>query len=648
MSWQNPTAFAWLGLLLPLVALYLFRPQPRPRSVTTVFLWRQTEPSSRGGRWARRLPLHPLLLLQMAVLTVLVTVLAGPSWRSRAEAPTGERVVVVLDRSASMAAGGAFETALARIHSGLDDLFEGGTQKEAMLIAVDREPEVLVPFTSSRRELELALAEVTVLEVEDRLETLRPYLSALARDHQADVWLLSDRLPEELRLPGLIADPLREPPSNNVGFSSFAVYPPEFGSQRQRPLAQMVVENYSDSAQRRRLLLERWPEEPGLGGGGAQIVWEQPLNLALGQRQVIERQIPAALLEVDRATLFRARLEPLSSDPDDDPLPSDNLAYAALTPPRPTRLAVRLEGSSSAPFLIRALEANAALQLQTAPFPESATPDLLLRYGEDDRRRPPARAAIELPSPADGQAPQSPLRAVPGAPLVSALPGSFWSDQRAQLTRSVDPQGGQVLLETVEGRPALVLQLRDGIPTLLFAFPIERSTLPLNASLPVLLGEFLERYQLHPDSERVLTLTAGDSFDRPSGPGWTGPLIWRGLLGGSPATAERTIADGAERFERLSRSGLYRLESSSGESLIVVVNSFSNSESQLATNIEPFRGRPLAASDGSSNIEVAEDRAQDSPGQGRATVRIVRWPFLLLALTLLYFEAGLLLWRRRP
>ena len=95
--------WAWLGLLiLPLVAFYFLKLK-RPRvNVPSLVLWQQVLNDHRVNSPFQRFKRNLLLLLQVILLVLIVFGAMQPFWRGRAERV--QRIPVLLDCSASMAA----------------------------------------------------------------------------------------------------------------------------------------------------------------------------------------------------------------------------------------------------------------------------------------------------------------------------------------------------------------------------------------------------------------------------------------------------------------------------------------------------------------------------------------------------------------
>ncbi len=170
MSLLSPLSLAWLGLLAPLIGLYILRRRREARVVGSTLLWDRAVRDMRAERpWQRLIPYLSLLLQALAILLAAFA-LSRPS--GIGEVPSGSRVVVVVDASASMATlmpGGDTRMEAARgVVIGLaDSLPAGGT---LMLIEAASEPAVLLAPTSDVAEIRRAIGQLRVRGAESSLE----------------------------------------------------------------------------------------------------------------------------------------------------------------------------------------------------------------------------------------------------------------------------------------------------------------------------------------------------------------------------------------------------------------------------------------------------------------------------------------------
>lgn len=180
MSFLFPAAWGWLGLALPIIALYLIRTQLERRSVSTLLFWEQIKTQSYNSALWRKLRRWLSLLLQLLFLALVTFALTQPlaPWQTAQPAST----VFVLDPSASMLAKEGDKSRWERATEVLEQRIRQlrPFDRAAILVATDP-PQVLSGWTASRRSLLDALAQARAVE---EGVSLRPAL-ALAENLQA-------------------------------------------------------------------------------------------------------------------------------------------------------------------------------------------------------------------------------------------------------------------------------------------------------------------------------------------------------------------------------------------------------------------------------------------------------------------------------
>jgi hypothetical protein len=644
MNLLSPWGLWWLLSVPLLVLFYLFRPEPRRRLSTTFFLWKRSLPDSQGGVYAKRLRSNPLLWLQLLVLILLALYLARPATSWSTVVPTAQKVVMVIDRSASMSAGGAFEQAIEKSLEAVDGLFgfaNFGSQPEVMLLAVDREPQILVPFTSDASELRTALRALKPTEISDRLESLRPFLASLITDQKAAVWVFSDHLPEELEIPGLQFSACGTEVGPNAGLVAFSVEMSQ-DTGTSKPFVYARVQNFSASAEQRLLRVEKMsldnPERVD------SVVVETSMLLPALGGQTLKESFPAARLSSSEPTLFRARLLPVpgASGPGTDGFPIDDVGYTVASPYGQQRVRVSVMPDLKASFLVRALMATQGVELLDWERLRTSTDgqalDLLIcapntKLGAKPQVRtkfevsetaPPKEAAVEV------------LRANPDQPLVKDA-GVEWSRLRVQrdATWAADP-GETVLLSTASG-PALTLKgIGEGQPTLCWRFPLAYSSLPLSPALPVLVSRFLDEYSRPASAALPGSLTTTQRHTRPAGANWKGALEIEPALAG-PLAESGQAKSGDRQLPRLGYRGIYKVKNLDlGSASLLAVNLFSTSESAC----------PRTPDDRTFSSE--ETGVGPSAGQQKRQYREATTPLAGLALLILLIEAAVFIRRGRP
>ena len=643
MSLLSPWGLWWLLSVPLLVSFYLFRPEPRRRLSTTFFLWRRSQPESQGGVYAKRLRSNPLLWLQILVLILLALYLARPATFWTTVVPTSERVVLVVDRSASMQAGGAFRQALDNAGEAVDGLFgfgNFGSEPQVMLIAVDREPQIVVPFSSDPQQLRAGLASLRPTEVADRLETLRPFLASLVTDQKATVWLFGDHLPAELELPGLQFTSCRTEVVLNSGLVAFSVeLSREDGTLK--PFVYARAQNFSASAEQRLLRVEKMSlESPDKVEA---TVLETTLLLPAGGGQTVNQVFPAARLSTADPSLFQARLMPVPGaiGAGDDGFPVDDVAYTVAPPYGKQRIRVAVPLSLKANFLVRALLATGSVELleweKLKLAPDDLPVDLLIcSPGMPLPSEPKVRTKFEV-SEAEPlkSTPVEVLSANPDQPLVKDA-GVEWGRLRVQRDPKWPVGSAETTLLYTPSGPALTLKdVGEGQPTLCWRFPLGYSSLPLSPALPVLVSRFLDEYSWPASGGLTGSVTTNERHIRPAGATWKGPLRITPTLA-SPLASAIDATPGDERLPRLGYAGFYRSNSESGARATLAANLFSPVESAL----------PRTDADRAFAKEKTGGAAPKSAQQRQ--YRESTTPLAALALLVLLIEAALLLWRGRP
>jgi Aerotolerance regulator N-terminal/von Willebrand factor type A domain len=645
MTLLAPLALTGLILLPVLVVFYLFRPEPRQQQSTTYFLWREAAPDSQGGTFARRLQSNPLLWLQLLVLLLLVLFLARPSTPWLSQAPQASRVILVLDRSASMKAGDSFDKAKREVEEAIESLLGfrlSGTTPEVMLIAVDSEPRVLVPFTKDSSLLKNTLGQLEPSEAPDNLEGLRPFLASMIKSHRAKIWFFGDRLPEALRLGGVQFTSVAQEESNNVGILSFSVQNPDTSRGQKKPFLYARLENFSGTAQQRIVRLEKLhrgkPEQVEA------LIFERSILLAAESGQTVIEPIGAFRFKTDQSSLFRLTLTSPSGS-QSDIFGSDDVAFSVVAPFSTNHVLVATSGVEAS-FLLRAIAASSGIKVvkvgQLLAQPDPPTVDLLLApAGSGLPRDLKVRSRFLLaPKPASEKRLSSKLRlADQKAPIVSDS-GVEWTRLKVELTDKTPLQSDEVaLLETAEG-PALSLSgAAQGLPTLHWRFPIAYSSLPLSPALPVVVGRFIDLYSRSSGIPVDGSVPTVEPFLRPTGTLWGGELTLDPLAGtASEAASQQTISEHSPTVRAPEYTGLYSLKSQqmkSGE--VLAVNLFSSSESKLPRDLGD-----MAFAEDESFEATPEDQSE------QVQFRSIGVPFLALALLLLLIEAAVFLRRGRP
>jgi len=183
-------------VLVPIL-LYLFRPRPRTVRTSTLPFFKWLAREHQDSAWLRWLK-HLLSLL----LSILVILAAAAALAHLVVAPSAESlrtVVVLVDRSASMAAKteegpSRLDEAVSRIEDRLAGLSAG---VGVIVMAYDRRPEVLLSRSVDPRQVHRALAKIQVRPIEGNpAEALRLARQLAALETPASIWHATDAVDE--------------------------------------------------------------------------------------------------------------------------------------------------------------------------------------------------------------------------------------------------------------------------------------------------------------------------------------------------------------------------------------------------------------------------------------------------------------------
>lgn len=173
MSFLTPLA----GLIAAAIAvpalllLYFLKLRRREVVVPSTLLWRRAVQDMQVNAPFQRLRRNLLLLLQLLLLAALAFALSRPTVSY--SPPAGKSTVILIDRSASMAAtdgqpaGSRLDEAKARAKSLVDTMSRGA---RALVIAFDDRAEIVQPFTTDTAQLKRA---IDALQPTDRRTRMR-------------------------------------------------------------------------------------------------------------------------------------------------------------------------------------------------------------------------------------------------------------------------------------------------------------------------------------------------------------------------------------------------------------------------------------------------------------------------------------------
>ncbi len=328
-------AYAWLfALVAPLVLLYFLKLRRPSINVSSLVLWRRVLDDHRVNAPFQRFRRSLLLWLQLAGLCLLALAAMQPFFGGAGDSVA--RRPILIDCSASMAArekdGGPtrLDLAKARAKALVDAL---GPGQEASVVAFASRARRVADFTSDRRRLFDAIDGITVEdEPSDVVDALRLAAALAQREPFRSVTLLSDgNVPPDadFALPFELDYELVGPGGANVGIVDLNAARGEGGGWE-------VFVRVVASADYRGAVLARLAV-------GDDVVADETIAMNPNEtRDVVFRLQGSG----DRLPL-RVSLEPDAFDA----MPSDDVAYLSLTPPRELRLWVAPALEWIAPYL---------------------------------------------------------------------------------------------------------------------------------------------------------------------------------------------------------------------------------------------------------------------------------------------------------
>lgn len=570
MSLLSPLALLGAAIIGPLiVAMYLLKLRREDRAVSSTFLWQAMVRDVEANAPWQKLRRSLLLLLQLLLLFLLVFALARPFFA--APGISGANLIVIIDRSASMAATdeppNRLEAAQARANQLIDQMPDGG---RATIIAIGGEMEVPAAATSDRRELRRAIADLRLVNGggSDLSQALTLAAALAAREQDSEVAIISDgnvTLPTDLRMPARVSFFPVGRSNANVALTALALQPNLTG---QTLFVQAT--NYGAEASTRRLDL--------FLDGAAFNAYNLSLEPSRDQSLVVE--LPAQVQVVE------ARLA------GEDGLPLDDQAFAISR--RGEAVTVRLVSDGNR-FLQTGLALLPGVEVMTVPasttvFTETvAEVPLTIFDGVVPATLPPGNLLFIGPLSSSayfsvtGELEFPVVRPLGGdQPILRNVSLSEVSVLRA--ARLVPGSWARVVVES-DGGPLLVAGERDGRRVAVLAFDLRNSDLPLQVAFPLLLSN-LVGYLAPGLGSEAAQLQPGQPLSVPVDP--TISEVRVTLPDGtvrSSLNAAVQIQGGQAIFADTNALGVYTVEELRGNAVIArqryAVNLFAPNESRI-------------------------------------------------------------------
>lgn len=645
LSWWQ-----WLlALAVPpaIVLLYFLKLKRQPLEVPSTFLWKKSIEDLHVNSIWQRLRQSLLLFLQLLLVGLALFALLRPGWRG--SKLVGDRIVFLVDNSASMSATDVAESRLAeakrRVAELIDQMRSGD---EAMIVSFSDRARVEQLFTDNRRELR---RQLQAIEPTNRATSLGEALRVAAglanpgRPAATDASAESaDSPPATLYLfsDGKFADvpgfslgnlkpvyvPIGRKDAENLGVTSFAVQRAEGHADRSQAFAR--IENYG--AREAKVTATLLHNGNIVDAAEATI----PANQASG--------VAFDLDDAHTGTL-EVRINPGGS------LAADDRAWAVVAPPRKAKVLLVTPGNDALEFALGTPKAREIAEVSVAKpdvletkehqqLAASGGYDLILYDQCQPKVMPQANTLFigRLPPLADwGYAADKPAEKR-GAPQVIDV------DSAHPLMQLIDlgnvtfaeaialklPPGGATLIDTNQGALFAVAP-REGFEDAVLASEIvgadetgnkyANTDWPLRLSFPVFILnaiEYLGGTRQATGSEsvspgRLVTLRSSSNAEKLT---VTAP-------DGQTETVSRTQG-GTFNFADADQLGVYRVLENGQPRQAFAVNLFDSAESDI-------RPRP----ENSIKIGYVEVTGE---GGGEGTRRELWRPLLLAALFVLVAE----------
>lgn len=173
----SPVLWAVLaGVPVGIIALYFLKLRRRPVQVPSTLLWRRSLEDLHVNSLFQRLRKNLLLLLQLLAVLLMMLALAGP--RIRGSSSLGERYVLAIDNSASMAAADVEPTRLEKAKAEAKKIVNAMESNDlAMVISFSDRARVVSNYTSNRN---LLLQRIDTIVPTEATTSLREALQVAA------------------------------------------------------------------------------------------------------------------------------------------------------------------------------------------------------------------------------------------------------------------------------------------------------------------------------------------------------------------------------------------------------------------------------------------------------------------------------------
>jgi hypothetical protein len=678
VSFLNLWALWIAGAVVPaLLILYFLKLRRRQEPVSSTLLWKRAVQDLQVNAPFQRLRKNLLLFLQLAVLALAIVALARPIVQSQVR--DEERVVVLIDRSASMNVvendgrtrlDEAKEQAVRLVKTfnrrggswwNLFSFTGARADTQVMVIAFSDRATVVAPFTTNAAELEATIRALEPTDgrtrIGEALQLAKAYMrpptmltpgmesTPVSAEAGARVVLVSDgRLPdlgETAMRGGELAWLPIGGERDNVGVTTFRTQ--RSYERPEQVNAFLTVSNFGPApvetdvsifldgrltAVRR---VQIAPFARPTPGGDPNAAATQPAGTAAAADPAGATHSASLAfdLAVERAATLEARLSRA------DAFAADNSAFNVVAAPRKLRVAVVTERNALLDIVMR------LLPLAEFPFvtPAEWEANAGGRFTADDESK---FDVVVFDKYQPKSLPRGAYLFLGAVPPVGGLvagetsrgPGLVWWDEASPVLRHVAlevvnvyealtfqaPREAELLVEGTSG-PLLARVATDGRNCLVLGFAFEQSDWWSKQSLPIFVYNAV-RYLggIEVDAQSA-PLRPGDALRIPAAPGQTSVEVIR------PDGQRQTVAadaSGQAYFGGATRIGVYRVEGAAPGRDLFGVNLEDEQESDIAP---PAGGITLAGAKPVAQIAAIRT----------ATPEVWRW-FVGVALALVLIE----------
>ncbi|MBA3274052.1 MAG: VWA domain-containing protein [Chthoniobacterales bacterium] len=540
MNWfptfLNPWfAAAAAAIAIPsLLILYFLKLRRREMAVSSTLLWKKAIQDLQVNAPFQKLRRNLLLFLQLLLLLLLLLALSRPV--SNYTPGAGKMTVILIDRSASMAAqdvDGGKRTRLEEAKRRARDLVETIDRKSsAMVIAFDEEPRIMQKFTSDVPALKSAIDSIQQTDRKTRLKTAYQLAEAQSNFNpdqlrslaKPDVWVYSDgRIldPDEVNIRtgevhyerigrqkddpgdsskfgnvGIVAMNARrnyEQPTQVQIFARLANY----GTQPVKADVQLSIDDRVRSIAATNLLPESWTDEQR----------DEAERTGGGARESVE-------FTIDLSDSAIVRIEQMSKE--GDQLSADDTAQVVVPPPKSQGVLLVTEGNYFLERLLDSLRLKSPATLRPSAYEEKVPSeyDLIIFDRYSPKKLPAAGNFIYFGSvgPALAIKPEKDPATQKNVVVSDSGVLDWRRDHPILRDRALDklyvaealkldvPRESEVLIDGTKG-PLVVMHREGPSLHLVFAFDVLQSNLPFMVSFPIVMHNALQYMAIGSDMD---------------------------------------------------------------------------------------------------------------------------------------------------